>query len=309
MNAQGQELIREPSDLLLIHHMANRDHEHPPGSLPALRACLEAGAHLIEIDVSLLADNQFALLHGPLLEHETTGSGPIRAHTTQQVRQLRHLYHGKVTGVAVGLLSEAVELLQQHQDAVELQLDLKPDVYSPEDVLARLVASLQPVKDRVRVTSPSDWALRRLRALDPDLPLGFDPLLYLEADLGQKREPGMPPFRQGAYGYWDDHPLATRRWGSIAEYLAARAEAIYAQVPPSMIWYIHAGLLGKALDDGFDWIAYLHTYDAQVDAWTLDAHHPEHVALAQRLIAQGVDRITTNNAPALAQVLGIGAKY
>jgi glycerophosphoryl diester phosphodiesterase len=309
MNAQGQELIREPSDLLLIHHMANRDHEHPPGSLPALRACLEAGAHLIEIDVSLLADNQFALLHGPLLEHETTGSGPIRAHTTLQVRQLRHLYHGKVTGVAVGLLSEAVELLQQHPDAVELQLDLKPDVYSPEDVLARLVASLQPVKDRVRVTSPSDWALRRLRALDPDLPLGFDPLLYLEADLGQKREPGMPPFRQGAYGYWDDHPLATRRWGSVAEYLAARAEALYAQVPPSMIWYIHAGLLGKALDDGFDWIAYLHTYDAQVDAWTLDAHHPEHVALAQRLIAQGVDRITTNNAPALAQVLGIGAKY
>jgi len=309
MNVQDHELIREPSNFLLIHHMANRAHEHPPGTLPALQACLEAGARVIEIDISLLADNQFVLLHGPLLEHETTGSGPIRHHTTEQVRQLRHLHQGKITGVAVGLLSEAIELLRQYPGPVELQLDLKPDVYSPDDVLPRLVACLQPVKDRLRVTSPSDWALRRLRALDQDLPLGFDPLLYLEADLGKNREPGIPPFRQGAYGYWDDHPLSTRRWGSAAEYLAARAEALYAQVPPGMIWYIHAGLLGKALDDGFDWIAYLHSYNAQVDTWTLDAHRPEHVALAQRLIAQGVDRITTNNAPALAQVLEVGVWY
>jgi glycerophosphoryl diester phosphodiesterase len=309
MHAQSQQPFRERSDVLLIHHMANRDHEQPAGTLPALRVCLEAGARVIEIDISLLADNQFALLHGPLLEGETTGSGPIRAHTTEQVRELRHLYHGKATGVAVGLLSEAVEFLQQYPGPVELQLDLKPDVYSSDDVLSGLVASLRPVRDRVRVTSPSDWALRRLRALDPDLPLGFDPLLYLEPNLGQKREPGIPPFRQGAYDYWDDHPLASRRWGSAAEYLAARAEALYAQVPASMIWYIHAGLLGKALDDGFDWIAFLHACDAQVDAWTLDAHRPEHVVLARRLIAKGLDRITTNNAPALAQVLGVAARY
>lgn len=308
MNAQSQQPIREWSDVLLIHHMANRDHTHPAGTLPALRACLEAGARVIEIDISLLADNQFALLHGPLLEDETTGSGLIRAHTTEQVRELRHLYHGKATEVTVGLLSEAVELLQQYPGPVELQLDLKPDVYSAEDVLSRLVASLRPVKDRVRVTSPSDWAIRRLRALDPDLPLGFDPLLYLEADFGKNREPGIPPFRRGAYGYWDDHPLSSHRWGSAAEYLAVRAEALFAQVPSGMIWYIHAGLLGKALDDGFDWIAFLHTFDVQVDAWTLDAHRPEHVTLARRLIAQGLDRITTNNAPALAQVLE-GAKY
>ena len=309
MNAHGQEPIREPSDLLLIHHMANRDHEHPPGSLPALRACLEAGARLIEIDISLLADNQFALLHGPLLEDETTGFGSIRAHTTEQVRQLHHLHQGKLTKVTIGLLSEAVELLRQYPGPVELQLDLKPDVCSPDDVLSRLVTSLEPVKDSVRVTSPSDWALRRLRALDPDLPLGFDPLLYLEADLEKNREPGIPPFRQGAYGYWDDHPLSSHRWGSAAEYLAARAEALYAQVPPGMIWYIHAGLLGKALDDGFDWIAYLQSHNAQVDAWTLDAHRPEHVALARKLIAQGVDLITTNNALALAQVLVVSARY
>jgi glycerophosphoryl diester phosphodiesterase len=141
MSAKGEELFREPSDVLLIHHMANRDHGHPPGTLLALRGCLEAGARVIEIDISLLADHQFALLHGPLLEHETTGSGPIRDWTAEKVREHQYLYHGKVTEVAVGLLPEAVELLQQHPGPVELQLDLKPDVYSADDVLSLLVIS------------------------------------------------------------------------------------------------------------------------------------------------------------------------
>ena len=42
---------------------------------------------------------------------------------------------------------------------------------------------------------------------------------------------------------------------------------------------------------------------AQVTAWTLDADTPEQVALARRLAALGVDRITTNDAPALTQAL------
>jgi glycerophosphoryl diester phosphodiesterase len=173
-----------------------------------------------------------------------------------------------------------------------------------------LVTALQPVKDRVRVTSGADWALRRLRDLDADLALGFDPLLYLEwkppAESARhgERQRTRPPFRLGVYGYRDDHPLASRRWGETADYLAARAEALWVQAPTGAIWYIHAGLLACALDDGFDWIADLHARGTEVDAWTLDPDRPEHVALARRLMAAGIDRITTNNAPALARALG-----
>jgi glycerophosphoryl diester phosphodiesterase len=289
--------------ILLIHHAANRDHTYPSGSLPALHACLEAGARAVEIDISLLADGEFALLHGPTLERETTGSGPIAALTSEQVRALHYVRQRKVTGVGVGLLPQAIDLLRQYPGTAELQLDLKPDVYSSDAVLSQLVAGLQPVLDRVRVTSPSDWALRRLHALDPSLALGFDPLLYLEIDYGEDSDPAVPPFRRGAYGYWDDHPLSTRRWGATADYLAARADALWIQAPPGAVWYVDAGLLAQALVDGFDWIAYLHDRGAEVDAWTLDAHRPERAALARRLAAQGVDRITTNNAVALSQVL------
>lgn len=295
--------------ILLVHHAANRGHTHPAVSPPALQACLEAGARVVEVDISLLADGEFALLHGPVLQRETTGSGPIGAATSEQVRALQYVRQGQPTTVPVGLLPDAIELLQQNPRTVELQLDLKPDLYLSDAVLARLVEGLETVKDRVRVSSPSDWALRRLHALDAELPLGFDPLLYIEPDYGADSDPSTPPFRRGAYGYWDDHPLSTRRWGSAAAYLAARAEALWIQAPAGAIWYIDASLLGQALDDGFDWIGHLHGLGAEVDAWTLDADKPERAALANRLAAAGIDRITTNNAPALSQVLAAATAF
>ncbi|GAB4527781.1 MAG: hypothetical protein Kow0063_03360 [Anaerolineae bacterium] len=295
--------------VLLIHHAANRGGVHPPGSLPGLQACLEAGARIIEIDLSPTADGDFALLHGPYLESETNGSGPVHALTAAQITRLRHIWGGAVTDVPVALLDQALALLGNHPHPVELQLDLKPDCPLDPVPLSRLVERLRPLRDRIRVTSPGDWLLRRLHALDPDLPLGFDPLLYLDLDSEEDDRHGVPPFRQGAYGYLDDHPLASRRWGRPADYLAARAEALWLQAPDATIWYINAWLLGRALDEGFDWIADLHKRGAQVTAWTLDPDNPQAVALARRLVEQGVDRITTNDAPALARALGSEVVY
>jgi glycerophosphoryl diester phosphodiesterase len=274
-----------------------------------LRNCLESRARIIEIDLAPTADGDFALLHGPLLEYETTGTGPVESLPAAEIAKLRHVWRGKPTDVAVGLLDQALELLKGSSYPDELQLDLKP--YRPLDLqsMGRLVERLQPLKARVRVTSEADWLVRYLRALDPDLPLGFDPLLYLDLDWEEDEERGAPPYRQGAYGYLDEHPLASRRWGPAAEYLAARAEALWVQAPPEAIWYISGRMLARALDDGFDWIADLHARGAHLTAWTLDPDKPGHVALAQRLAGLGVDRITTNDAPALAEALDVPVQY
>jgi len=293
---------------MLVHHAARREHGHPPNSPAAVRACLEAAARAIEVDISPLADGHFVLLHGPFLEPETTGSGPVSEHTAAQVRTLHYTHGGTTSQAPVGFLAEVLDLLAAHPHPVELQLDLKPNIFLSDAVLARLAADLRPFGARVRVTSPADWVLRRLQAIAPELALGFDPLLYLRLD-EEKQSPDLPPFRRGAYGYLDDHPLAGHRWGPPAAYWAARAEALWAQSPQGAIWYIHARLLARALDDGFDWIADLHRRGAKVDAWTLDAHRPEEVALARRLLAHGLDRITTNNAPALARALDVDVIY
>ena len=54
--------------MLLAHHATNRDHAYPAGCLEGLRACLRAGARLIEVDISPLADGDFLLYHDGHLE-------------------------------------------------------------------------------------------------------------------------------------------------------------------------------------------------------------------------------------------------
>ena len=293
----------------LIHHGANRGRDLPQNSLGALRRCLQAGARIVEIDIIALADGEFVLLHDATLEDATTGRGRVARHTSAELAGLRLLWRGRPSEEPIGLLADALELLTAYPDTAELQLDLKADDPLPVPLLARLAAQLRPVRERVRVTSGADWALARLRALDPDLPVGFDPGWYLDHRPGPY-DPPEPPFSIGAFGYYDDHPLAHARWGSPAEYLAVRAECLLRQAPTgSRVWYLHGRLLERSLADGFDWIAWLHRHGIEVDVWTLDVDGPGHLQGARRLVGLGVDRITTNDAPALAARLGVPATY
>jgi len=287
---------------LLIHHAANNGHPFPPSSLAGIAACLEAGALAIEIDVHALADGDFALLHDAQLEHATTGQGLAGAHTGQQVSRLRLLAAGKPTDHPVATLSQVVALLHSKTRPPEVQIDLKipPAQILTEGQLCSLAQLLRPLGTGVRVSSPADWNLRRLHAVAPDLSLGFDPYLYLDA--GPRRG-------GGAYGYRDKHPLAREKWGLPVAYLAERAELLWMQLPYAQAWYIRGTTLARALDDGFDWVHFLHERGVIVSAWTLDAAYPRHVETARQLLEAGVDRIASNNPRALADALGGGVVF
>ncbi len=258
---------------------------------------------MIEVDITPLADEDFALVHNDSWEGVSDGVGRVAATTASQARELRHRWRGALTDEPISLLSQAVSLLAAAPGPGQLQLDLKPHAPLTYPVLERLLRVIAPVKERVHVTSVADWAIRGLRGLGAALALGFDPLLYLDVERGPD-DRDTPPFRLGAYGYQDDHPLATRRWGRPADYLAARAEALWAQAPVGL-WYIRAAMLARGLDDGFDWIGWLHGRGCQVIAWTLDADKPHQLDLARQMAEAAVDRITTNDVPLLAGALGL----
>lgn len=288
----------------LVHHAAGRGRRHPPSSLSGLRDCLEAGARFVEVDINPLADGDFALLHDRFLEQGTDGKGAVGAATADQVRGLRLRWRGELTGECVATLSEAVALAAGAPDLQELQLDLKAHVPVIEDALASLARLIAPLGPRVRVSSTDDRALRRLGAHVPASRLGFDPLRHLDIEPGPSKSTSRYLCHAGAYGYLDDHPLAADRWGVPAEYLAARSDALWSLMP-ARVWYVRAILLGRMLEDGFDWIADLHRRGAQVVAWTLNPEQPHQLALAQELIERGVDRITTDDPERLAVALGV----
>ena len=286
--------------ITLIHHAANCGHDDPPGSLSALQKCLSAGAAFIEIDLIPLADGSFALLHAPDLEEDTNGSGSAPEMTREQIEALKYVHKGRVTEESVGFLEGAVDLLQQFPQAKRLQLDLKP--FSPlnQHMLRNFISTIEPVMDQIQVASYADWAVRTLSSQSPSLALGFDPLLYLDLVEDEPRPDDVPPFRVGAYGLLDDHPLSAYQWGPMDDYFAVRAEALLAQVPRGCEWFIRAEILKMAFEAGFDWIEFLHQHGSTVDGWTIEVNDPAQIALAQILVDKGIDKLTTDTPAALA---------
>lgn len=293
-------LEKRKTPVTLIHHAANCGHTAPPGSLRALEKCLEAGAATIEIDILPLADGSFAMLHDQYLEQETTGKGRAPAMQRGQIESLYYKMGDTVTDEKVGFLEDALDLLKAHPETQCLQLDLKPFTPLTRAVLRGFLELLEPVKDRIQVTSVSDWAVRSLARFAPDLSLGFDPLLYLDIEDQEPRPQEVPPFRIGAYGLRDDHPLSAYQWGPLGDYFAARAGALLVQAPKGCEWFIRAELLKMAHDAGFDWIDFLHQNGSSVDGWTIDVTQPDQVELAQFLVAHGIDKLTTDTPSRLA---------
>jgi glycerophosphoryl diester phosphodiesterase len=168
----------------------------------------------------------------------------------------------------------------------------------------RLIEIIEPLGDRVIVSTGADWQLRKLRRLASWLDLGFDIGNHLDwRDIGEPADPRMPPWRTGAYGYWDDHPLAVMRFFSVQDYLLDRCELFMNLVSGLSTFYISHRLLAQSLNDGFNWAEVLHTRGIKLDAWTLDVTDPVAVRNAAALLKAGVDLFTTNTPRELAALL------
>jgi|SRR5581483_2584359 glycerophosphoryl diester phosphodiesterase len=293
---------------VIVHHMAALDDSGaPPNSLAALQACLQDQAVFVEVDVTALAHDDYLLVHDDVLESETSGHGAVASCTVAQARELSIQWRGEITAHRVPLLSEVVDLFLHAPAPTRLQLDFKNVIPLPDDEpLQRLIRLIAPLGERVLVSSGADWQLRKLRKLAPWLHLGFDIMFYIDWEPnGKTRDPRAFPKQRGAYGYYDDHMLASARYWSIAEYLRDRCESFAGLVPDVSVFYVDHRLLAQSLTDGFNWAEALHERGIKLDAWTMDVTNPSAVQNARRLREAGVDLFTTNTPHALAQLLDI----
>lgn len=289
---------------VIVHHKAALDASpYPPNSLEAIRASLDAKARFIEIDVMALAADDYLLVHDPVLESETNGQGEVGGTSADAVRGLLIKHNDSVTAYRPPLLSEVISLFREYGGESRLQIDFKNVLpMRDEEPLHRLVRMIQPLGDRVLVSTGADWHLRRLRTLAGWLDLGFDIGFYLDTRT-QPADPRLPPFRVGAYGYHDDHVLSALQMLDTEDYLAERCRILLSGIPSVSTWYVSHLLLAKCLDDGFNMAAWLHQAAIKLDAWTLDADNPVDIANLSRLHAAGVDQFTTNTPLALAALL------
>lgn len=295
--------IRPP---IIVHHMGALDKQAaPPNSLEAIRASLDAGAAFIEVDITALADADYLLIHDEWLESETTGQGAVGALSAADAKALCYKVQGLSTPYHVPTLSEVVALFLSHKSSTRLQLDFKNMIpFTSDEPLTRLIKLIYPLGGRVIVSTGADWQLRKLRRLAPWLELGLDIHFYIDwREPGESADPRMYTRQLGAYGYWDDHPIAATRFWSTADYLTDRCGMLIGLVPNVSTFYISHTLLAQSLSDGFNWAQMLHAANIKLDAWTLDVGNPAAEANAVQLCAAGVDQFTTNTPLALAALL------
>ncbi|MBI5287422.1 MAG: hypothetical protein HY873_00450 [Chloroflexi bacterium] len=291
-------LTRGGRTVTLTAHKAILSGAHHGNTIGAVRESLAAGVPRLEIDVHSLDGGDYAVFHERRLEQETDGSGSIGSATPDDIRRARFTHDA---GDRPPLLGEVVEAARA-APSVQVQLDLKDWRAMPEDRLRTLLRLIEPVHDQIIISTGQDWNLRRLHRADPDLALGFDPGHYI--DYAIESDFFFLPRTIGAYGYRDDHPMALGKTEDVRQYLADRMEMLAFQAPFAREFFLSYGLMLQMLDDGFDVAALLHERGIDVTAWTPDYRGPESLVALDRLMAAGVDRITTNTIPAWTEAAG-----
>ena len=247
-------------------HRLRRSRDDIDFTIARLLDGLNAGASM-EVDLRRHADPGFVCLHDETLDRETDGSGPIATAKPALLRNLRlRDQAGIVSKQPILFFEDLVEILGSGAQSGIVQLDLKESRDKLDDATIRDFARLaRRCADRLTL-SGEDWeAVRALGNDVPGLALGFDPCELPAA-----------------------HKLKT-----LADF-ADFVRLTLATAPDATIVYLHYPLIIASLDAGFDIVGGFHDAHRTVDAWTLDTTSGDFFTCLRRLVACGIDQITTN---------------
>jgi len=111
----------------------------PENSLAALRAAIDAGADIVELDVRATGDGVFVLLHDPTLDRTSTSTGHVVNAQFSKIRRAAlkmAVAHRRpiVPGEFLPTLSQALETAR---DRIVVSLDIKAPTQT--DMISRLV--------------------------------------------------------------------------------------------------------------------------------------------------------------------------
>lgn len=258
-------------------HRARRRFEDHAFSSARILEGMRLGAS-VEVDLVIHGGGGWAVLHDFELDQHTTGHGLVRETSAEVLRGLhRRADDGTPLPERVLTLDDLGALLRRNPPAsgALLQLDVKERLAALDtralDSFCRAVA---PVAGSMIISGGDAAAITALAGATPGLALGHDP----------------------CHDEKISNLLVTRDFaGFVHDGLAESPEA-------SMI-YLAYELIVEADVAGFDMIGACHGAGKRVDAWTIQRVTTESVGHCRRLIALGVDQITTDDPEGLAAAL------
>jgi glycerophosphoryl diester phosphodiesterase len=100
-----------PEKIAAISHRGEHLH-HPENTMPAFQSAIDAGADFIEVDVQTTSDGKLVLMHDSTVDRTTSGTGPIKNMTFDQIRALDPgaKFSPEFAGTKVPTFDEALDL-------------------------------------------------------------------------------------------------------------------------------------------------------------------------------------------------------
>lgn len=193
----------------------------PENTLAAFAAALDAGAEMMELDVTLTRDRQLVVIHDDTVDRATDGAGTVSAMTLADLRRLDagSWFDPRFAGERIPTLDEVLALARGRAGVnIEIKASAVEADFPADAVEHQVLAVVRrfSMVDAVVVSSFEPKCLRRLAAMAGPRPrlavLTETP--FAPADLGLCRE----------IGAWSLNP----GWGFVTQAMvvAAHAESI-----------------------------------------------------------------------------------
>ena len=141
----------------------------PENTLAAIRAAIEIGADMAEIDVTLTSDEEIVVIHDETLDRTTDGSGEVFGFTLAEIRQLDagSWFDPRFAGERVPTLDE---VLTEVDGRILLNVEIKSEAVA-RGVVAKVAAAIREhgMIEQVVVSSFSPEALQQMHQAAPEI--------------------------------------------------------------------------------------------------------------------------------------------
>jgi len=174
--------LYQQAPLVIGHRGASFD--APENTLAAFALARQLGADGVELDTSLTRDGVPVVIHNLTVDETTNGTGPVRSFdlTTLKTLDAGSSFDARFQGETIPTLDEVFETVGPE---LVINVELKTESWT-DNGLERAAAEVirrHNANRRVIVSSFNPFALRRFRAIAPDIPIGYlyapDEPLYL----------------------------------------------------------------------------------------------------------------------------------
>ena len=184
--------LPQETALLAAHRGSARNSKYPENSMSALKALLDKGYLLTEIDVARLKDGVHILYHDGVWDEKSTGKGSLAATTWKEAQKL--LLMDTKGNFSADRPVKLDDYLKAAKGQIYVEVDFKSSS-KYETVLKQIRAN--DMADQVILISYSDGQTRKLSRLAPDMMLSVS----TREALGQTR------FKTGQVAAWVGYDL------------------------------------------------------------------------------------------------------